>query len=260
VRRHRPHRSQLAPLDAAARLVAVAICCGFTSGCATLDELLATPTAAERPVSKPTESLPVTEVYARADDDRTAELEREVERLRADLTEAEESLIAIESGLRGIHGRADAVSALAEARIEVERAARKAPWAIERLAESHRKLAEAERQFQADHTGTAVFFASRARRIANALNDEARKIAGTPGMRFIRGRRVNLRAGPSTSDKILSVLVGSTPVVAERSEGDWSLVRTTRGSVGWIHESLLRKTSSTSSQTKTQSLPASLAR
>jgi hypothetical protein len=202
----------------------------------------------------------VTEIYARADDAHTSELEIEVKRLRADLHEAEESMIAIESGLLGVQGRADAVSALAETRIEIARAARHAPWSVERIEEARQKLAEAERQFQAGHTASAVFFASRARRIADGLNDEARRVAKTPGAGFIKGRRVNLRAGPSTQHEVLAVLVGSTPVFRERADGDWLMVRTTTGMIGWIHVSLLRENAPRSSQTQTQSLPASLAR
>ena len=53
--------------------------------------------------------------------ERAAYLEREVQRLQQDLRQAEASLVAIESGLRGAHTRADAVSAIAEARIELVR-------------------------------------------------------------------------------------------------------------------------------------------
>ncbi len=56
-------------------------------------------------------------VYRRAEVDRAAGLEAEVERLRADLRQAEDALILAESGLRGTYTRADAVSQLAESRI-----------------------------------------------------------------------------------------------------------------------------------------------
>jgi hypothetical protein len=211
-------------------------------------------------VCQTVEQAEVTDIYARVDVARTDQLELEVKRLRADLNEAEESLIAIESGLIGVKGRADAVSALAETRIEIARAARNAPWRIERIEEARQKLAEAERQFQSGRSGSAIFFASRARRIADGLNDEARRVANTPGAGFIHGKHVNLRAGPSKQHEVLTVLNGSTPVFRERRDGDWFLVRTSTGRVGWVHVSLLRENASRSSQTQTQSLPASLAR
>ena len=126
--------------------------------------------------------------------------------------------------------------------------------------EARQKLEEAERQFQAGHTGSAVFFASRARRIAVALNKEARSVANTPGARFINGQRVNLRAGSSTEDRVLHILVGGTPVFPDREDGEWVFVLTPSGQVGWVHASLLRDDPFSSSHTTTQSFPASLAR
>jgi hypothetical protein len=200
--------------------------------------------AAEPPSVPPIES----EVYQRA------EVEREVERLRADLRQAEASLAAMESGLRGFQSRADAVSALAEARIAVEREGPKVPWRRDRVEEARAKLREAERQLEEGHFGSAVFFASRAERITESLCEEVRQVEARPGRRLVIGRRVNLRAGPSTDDRVLRVLVARTPVLPERRQGDWTLVLTPAGQVGWVHDSLLSR-----SQT-TQSLPASLAR
>ena len=67
----------------------------------------------------------------------------------------------------------------------------------------------------------------------------ARKVAATPGTRFIRGRRVNLRSGPSTAESVVDVLKGGTPVFPEARGSGWVLVRTASGSVGWIHQDLI---------------------
>lgn len=175
-----------------------------------------------------------------AEQERTAHLEREVTRLRADLRQAEQAMVAIESGLRGVHSRADAVSSIAEARIAVERASQSVPWRPAQVREAHAKLEEAERQLEAGHSGSAVFFASRARRIAETLSEEAEQLARHAATRFVRARRVNLRSGPSTDAPVIGVLDESTPVFLERTEDDWVLVRTTAGPVGWVHSSLLR--------------------
>jgi hypothetical protein len=241
--------------SALAGIAAGLVLCPIFSACATLDSKSSSGKSGEA-----VESENAVRIYEQAGVDRTTQLELEVERLRADLREAEEAMVAIESGLRGVHSRADAVSTLAESRIAVERASRDVPWRRERVLEARQKLVEAERQFQAGHTGSAVFFASRARRIAAALNAEARRVASTPGARFVHGRRVNLREGPSTEDRILHVLVGSTPVFPEREDGEWVLVVTPSGEMGWIHHSLLSDRWSSSSETTTQSLPAALAR
>jgi len=182
---------------------------------------------------------PSAQVYRRADAARLRLLEQEVERLNADLRSAEETLVAVESGLRGSHTRTEAVSRIAEARIAVERAARGAPWKAAAVSEATDKLAEAERQLADDHVGSALFFASRAERIAKTLGAEADRVGKTQGTRFVRGGRVNLRRQPTTDSPVVAVLDGDLPVFPEVDTGEWVLVRTVSGDVGWVHASLL---------------------
>ena len=180
------------------------------------------------------------ELDCRAETERVSRLEGEVELLRVDLAEAERELVAVESGLRGSRTRADAISALAEARIQVERATKRVPWRAPLLKEAEERLDEAERLVEAENFGAAVFFASRAGRIARSTFEEPREAESKPGARAISGRRVNLREGPSTRHAVLTVLLLGTPVFPEREEEDWILVRTIDGSVGWVHRSLIR--------------------
>jgi hypothetical protein len=201
--------------------------------------------AAPDAVSKPPQAAPPIatspEIQRRADADRVRELEFEVERLRADLRSAEETLLAVESGMRGAQGRAEAVSALAEARIHVDRAARRAPWRSEAAAEARERLAEAERQLAAQHVGSAVFFVSRAQRIAEALAAEAARVESDPKTQFVRGDGVNLRQGPTQEAAALETLPAELPVFVESREGGWSLVRTANGHVGFVRSDLLVK-------------------
>lgn len=236
--RHRgAHRAGLATLCAGTCLV--------LGGCATLEKVSWPWARGDATHAKHARSASVLEsedpdVYRSAQAERIAYLEGEVARLREDLHQAEESLVAIESGLRGVHTRADAVSLLAETRIEVDRASRNVVWRPERLHEAHAKLEEAEYQLQAGHVGSAVFFASRAQRIAQTLNDEASKLARDDSVRLVSAPRANLRAGPSTEQPVVDTLESATPVFTERRRGDWLLVRTVSGPAGWIHSSLLR--------------------
>jgi hypothetical protein len=202
------------------------------------------------------------EIYRRAEADRAARLAREVERLKDDLRQAEEALVMAESGLRGSHSRADAVSRLAEVRIQVERAAKAAPWRPHTILEAQRKIEEATRQVQAGHFGAALFFVYRAERIASNLETEADQVYGDPGTRFIRLEHVNLRSGPSTANRVLAVLSVGTPVFPESHGHGWVLVRTANGTLGWIHASLLatQMGSVSGSAATTQSRPADLAR
>lgn len=182
---------------------------------------------------------PSPEILRRAGADRVRVLEAEIARLRADLRSAEETLLAVESGMRGNQGRAEAVSALAETRIQVERAARRAPWRVDEAAEARAKLAEAERQLASQHIGSTIFFVSRARRIADSLVAEADRIRANPNGASVKGDRVNLREAPSQESTVLATLPARLPVVVEGAEGDWSLVRTATGQVGFVHTTLL---------------------
>jgi hypothetical protein len=215
-----------------------AIGCGLggaltLSGCASLGSL---GFSASPPAAAPDSVL---EIYRQAQLEQIHGLEREVQRLRGELHAAESAMVAIESGLRGVQTRADAVSALAEARISVERARTSAPWRAAEIAELTQKLDEAERQFQSGNSGSAVFFASRAKRVAEAFQVEARRATDVQAMSQITAPRANLRAGPSTEDDVLHVLDQATPVLPQRSDGEWVLVQTLDGAAGWVHASLL---------------------
>ena len=50
-----------------------------------------------------------------------------------------------------------------------------------------------------------------------------------------------MRLRPTTHGRVLRVLEAETPVLVERSRGEWLLVRVVSGSAGWIHESLVRR-------------------
>jgi hypothetical protein len=180
------------------------------------------------------------EVYARAQAERTEFLGREVDRLHADLQQAERSIVDLESGLRGLHTRADAVSAVAEARISLDRVGRRVPWQHQRVAEARAKLEEADRQLATDHLGAAIFFASRAQRITESLQAEIDQVAKWDVHRVTRGDRVNLRSGPSRESKIVGVLARQMPLYPERELSDWTLVRTPEGRIGWVHRTLLK--------------------
>ena len=178
-------------------------------------------------------------LFRRAETERAEQLSLEIDRLQADLRTAEQALVEVESGLAGSNSRADAVSSLAVTRIQVERAASRAPWRNLEIAGAREKLEEAERQVAEGRFGAAIFYAYRARRVAESVLDEAKQVMRSGKARLIRAKRVNLRAGPSTDQRVLSVLVAGMPVVPQTTEGEWTLVQVTGGPAGWIHGSLL---------------------
>jgi len=215
--------------DRVAILLATAVAAGLSSGCALF---------APKPPPPPVERIDVS-VYQRVANERAEVLERENERLRADLRAAEETLLAVESGMKGTQRGAEAVSRLAEARIQVDRAAKHAPWRSSTVAEARKKLDEAERQLEAGHIGSAIFFVSRASRIAAGLDAEADLVNRSPGARNVKPTRVNMRAEPNTESPVLGVLTAQLPVFVEGTEGEWALVRTISGQVGWVRSDLL---------------------
>ena len=148
-------------------------------------------------------------------------------------------MIAAESGLRAATTRADAVSSVADARIQVERATERAPWRGREIKEAREKLQEAERQLKQGSFSSAIFFASRAQRAASTLMMEAEATEAMQGLLTVSVAWANLREGPSTATGITEVLMAKTPVYAEKSEGAWYLVRTPWGKVGWMHRSVL---------------------
>lgn len=196
------------------------------------------PPAPEVPAAVNPEPGP--EIYRRADADRVRLLERENERLRADVNEAEASLVELESGLRNSHTRAEAVSSVAEARIQVDRAAKQVPWRSDLVAEARQKLEEADRQLGEGRVAAAIFFASRASRIAANVVAEGQRTERNSGTQYVRSAHANLRALPAPDAKVVSVLPSGLPVFPEETRGEWVLVRTVSGQVGWINSSLVR--------------------
>lgn len=184
-------------------------------------------------------SLSESQLALRVEADRAARLEREVETLRQDLRLAGQSLIGIESGLKGSHSRADAVAALAEARILVERASGRNPWRADALRSARERLEEADRHVAAGNFGSAVFFASRAHRISERLIEEEAQLSATAGILQVDVARLNLRGGPSTSHAVIATLSERTPLHPEGRVDQWQRVRTLDGRVGWVHRSMV---------------------
>jgi len=194
-------------------------------------------------------------LFREAETERATQLVQEIYRLQADLKTAEAALVEAESGLAGTHTRADAISSVAETRIQIERAASRAPWRTEQVAEARAKLAEAERQVEEDRFGAALFLVYRARRVAESILEEANLVQRGGDVRLIAAPRVNLRTGPSTTEAILSVLTFGTPVFPQASEEDWVLVQVSGGPVGWIHRRLIGSRFSTESQSPAAKRP-----
>ena len=222
-------------------LLLVALVSLSTQGCARLSEKLSdlSPFARREPIDDAEATLERVEIFRRAEFERAEDLTREVERLKADLREAEAALIKAESGLAGSYTRADAISALATAKIGVERAAERSPWRRDDIESARRKLEEAERQVSEGRFGAALFFVYRAQRLSEAMLDEAEEIEKRSDSRVVKARRANLRSGPSTVDPVLTVIERGTPVFPQAQQAGWVLLQVGGGPTGWIRGDLI---------------------
>lgn len=171
---------------------------------------------------------------------RIAQLEGQIERLQSDLAQAEKALITAESSLTGAHTRAQAVRAIAEARTQVENAQRAAPWREAEAGDARSKVEEADRHLRAERFGASILLASRAKRIARGLEAEAHAVRTGRQAKQIGARPVRLRARASSKSKLIETLAPRTPVFPEKAHGQWVLVRSLSGKVGWVPSSALQ--------------------
>jgi hypothetical protein len=186
-----------------------------------------------------TEQAALKEAEQRASNARIEQLEAEIGRLQSDLAQAQQVIVAAESQLSGAHTRALAVRSVAEARSELESAAARAPWKRAEAAQAAELLAEADQHLLAGHFGAAILMASRAERVASAISEAFIEVRSTRGALQVAVARANLRADPSTDGAVLDSLVRGTPLLPERSEADWALVRTPQNRLGWVYLPLL---------------------
>jgi hypothetical protein len=226
--------------EASRRLACLALLA--CSACATRGELDAR--RARQEAIACSEQAALQTVEQRASSARIEQLEAEIRRLQSDLAQAQQVIVAAESQLSGAHTRALAVRSLAEARSELGSAAARAPWKRAEAEQAEQLLAEADQHLVSGHFGAAILLSSRADRIARALAEESIVLRSTRGALQVAVERANLRAEPSRDGDLIASLPRGTPLLPERSEDDWALVRTPQNQIGWVHLPLLEPFSS----------------
>jgi len=171
-------------------------------------------------------------------EERTALLQRDLE-----LTETE--IIRTKARLKGIETRAEASSAIAEARILAGRLDPKARAATRSLCNDN--IAKAEQQLTQVNYGAAVFFATKAQDIAKKAQE-----ASDPGRRAVsdderpapqasyrvKARSANIRKGPEVTEDVLAEAPEGSVLEASAMKGDWVKV-TYNGTTGWVSRSVL---------------------
>ncbi|HET8644372.1 MAG TPA: SH3 domain-containing protein [Vicinamibacteria bacterium] len=158
------------------------------------------------------------------------------ERLAAgqrDLEVTEMELIRTKARLKGLETKAEASSAIAEARILLRRAEGRG-GAL--LALGEQSLAKAEQQLREENFGAANFFALKAQDLATRAQDDAGVRRGEGPLPLtvrVRVPRANLRRGPGESEAVVTILPRGTTLSVKRAQGEW--LEVAHGAVsGWI--------------------------
>lgn len=175
-------------------------------------------------------------------------LEERVVLLQRDLELTETEIIRTKARLKGIETRAEASSAIAEARILAGRLDPKARAAT--LSLCNENIAKAEQQLSAvpANYGAAVFFAMKAQDIAkkaqegstdtgrHAASDDERP---APQASYrVKSKSANIRKGPDVSEDVVAEAPEGSVLEASGVKGDWVRV-TFNGTTGWVSRSLL---------------------
>lgn len=178
----------------------------------------------------------------RAEEDQRR-LEEQVTLLKRDLEDTETEVIRTKARLKGMETKAEASSAIAEARILTRRLDPKTRGTT--LTRCQELLAKAEQQIQSENFGAAVFFALKAQDMAVKAREAAAPPARTEAAAdrttpkasyLVKVATANLRKGPSTSEEVVAKIPRGATLKATVMRGEWLKV-SHRGTAGWVHSS-----------------------
>ena len=172
-------------------------------------------------------------------------LEERVALLQRDLELTETEIIRTKARLKGIETRAEASSAIAEARILTGRLDPKGRAAT--LSLCNENIAKAEQQLGQVNYGAAVFFAMKAQDIAKKAQEasDPARLAATeeehpsaqPSYK-VKAKSANIRKGPEVTEDVLAEAPEGAVLEASAVKGDWVKV-THNGVTGWVSRSVL---------------------
>jgi hypothetical protein len=175
-------------------------------------------------------------------------LEDKVGVLQRDLEMTETEVIRTKARLKGNETKAEASSAIAEARILIRRIADTKGRAAS-VVRCQELLAKAEQLLKEENFGAAAFFALKAQDTAvkatedpaAAASGAASSVADVPAPQkhySVRAEVANIRRGPGTTEPIVATAPKGSGLDASLMRGDWIKV-SFGGVIGWVHRSLL---------------------
>jgi hypothetical protein len=154
-----------------------------------------------------------------------------------DLEMTEMELIRTKARLKGLETKAEASSAIAEARVLLRRAEGRG-GAL--LALGEQSLAKAEQQLRDENYGAANFFALKAQDLATRAREPEARRPDPPLPLSVRVRvgRANVRKGPGEKEPVVGTLPRGTVLTVKAARGEWLEVG--HGTLkGWISRSVV---------------------
>jgi SH3 domain-containing protein len=173
----------------------------------------------------------------RRSEEEQRRLEERLAAEQRDLEVTEMELIRTKARLKGLETKAEASSAIAEARILLRRAEGRS-GAL--LTLGQQSLAKAEQQLGEENYGAANFFALKAQDLANRAQDasETRRDPVLPLSVRVRVSRANLRQGPGLDQKVLTLVRRGTTLPVRRAQGDWFEISQGTGTA-WVSRTVV---------------------
>jgi hypothetical protein len=179
------------------------------------------------------------------------EKDAEIKALNQKLEAAILEVVRAMAKLRGLSGRAEAASSLAETEIALrsmpaEPALRPRPADLLR---AHQLLNVATEEFKKENYDGTVYLTSQVKMLIRPRDDrparsaDAGKTDGeltlSPNLSLRASNRSNVREGPGPGFKIRFVVERGTPLSGVSYSGVWVRVKTDDGRDGWVHYSLV---------------------
>ncbi len=183
-------------------------------------------------------------------DAQIRELEQRLDEQQRLLDANINEVVRAKAKLRGVEGKAEAASEIAEAEIALQALA-DLPGGSD--TPEHRKsielLERSGEEFEKENYGGAIYLTSQAKALIRQgqmrlrgreqLDSVAGEVAfGSPLLLQVT-RNSNVRDGPGLEFAVLTTLRSGTPVIGYSHIGSWVRVKLEDGSSGWIHQRLV---------------------
>lgn len=177
------------------------------------------------------------------------EQEAQLEQLRAQRDAAFQEAVRATARLQIVASRAEAASAIAEAKIAVDQLKTTAGDTLAEVVQAEQLLGMSRDEFERQSYGGSLYLATQAKSLTRA--GAAPEATPPPSMRpeevpFVLSlpletvARSNVRGGPGLTFDVLFTVGANAPLIGRSHMGEWIRVRDEQGREGWIFYGLVR--------------------